>query len=109
MLAVLQKEEVLKYVSYLAIQRLKHKKYISSILFQGCNQLTDATKEAIATNCKYLRYLDLRSCTKMTSFVTEISEMPTIQTFHFSGVESGMQLLRIPPPPLLRQQHYQSI
>ncbi|KAG8290793.1 hypothetical protein J6590_075925 [Homalodisca vitripennis] len=67
---------------------------------EGCNQLTEASVDAIVENCRNLRYLDASCCNKMSDKIAELLHRLPAQTFYSRG--EPRVSAPVPPPPLLR-------
>ena len=78
------------------------KYYIS---FQGCNQLTNKTIEAVRDHCKILKVLDIQGCLNISAELgCALGNLPTLHTVLMSKpgpyITDGVKN-RSPAPPLL--------
>lgn len=50
-------------------------------MFQGCNQLTDKTLEAVQAHCDKLKFLDIQGCRNISpELACTIGTLPTLHT-----------------------------
>lgn len=49
-------------------------------MFQGCNQLTDKTIEAVSSHCEKLKFLDVQGCRNITPELACTIGVPTLHT-----------------------------